>query len=54
MRLRKKHVKGAAIWLVCLMFALISFAPVLWSVLTSFKTYIETQMFPPKLLPKVC
>lgn len=53
MRLRKKHVKGAAIWLVCLMFALISFAPVLRSVLTSFKTYIETQMFPPKLLPKV-
>lgn len=52
MRIRRKHIKLALVWIVCLLFALVSFLPILWSFLTSFKTYIETQMFPPSLLPR--
>lgn len=51
MKLRIKQIKKLLVWIVCFCFSMISLLPILWSVLTSFKKYIETQMFPPRILP---
>lgn len=51
MKVQIKHIKKILVWIVCFCFSMISMLPILWSVLTSFKTYIETQIFPPRILP---
>ena len=51
MKFRMKWIKKLLVWMVCFCFSMMSLLPILWSVLTSFKKYIETQIFPPKILP---
>ena len=46
LRLRVTLGKGLA-WLLALLLAMISVAPILWIVVTSFKTFIQTQAIPP-------
>ena len=46
LRLRVTLSKGIA-WLLTLLLAVISVAPILWIVVTSFKTFIQTQAIPP-------
>ena len=46
LRMRVTLGKGIA-WLLALLLAVISVAPILWIVVTSFKTFIQTQAIPP-------
>ena len=46
LRMRVRLGKGMA-WLLALLLAMISVAPILWIVVTSFKTFIQTQAIPP-------
>ncbi|XID90753.1 carbohydrate ABC transporter permease [Paenibacillaceae bacterium WGS1546] len=46
-----KAMKNGILWLLCLMISLVSLLPILWSLGTSFKSYIQTQMYPPLWLP---
>jgi ABC-type glycerol-3-phosphate transport system permease component len=46
-RLGRRHLKWAGIWLLALLLGLMSAAPILFIVLTSFKTFIQTQILPP-------
>jgi ABC-type glycerol-3-phosphate transport system permease component len=46
LRMRVTLGKGIA-WLLALLLAMISVAPILWIVVTSFKTFIQTQAIPP-------
>ena len=46
LRMRVRLGKGLA-WLLALLLAMISVAPILWIVVTSFKTFIQTQAIPP-------
>lgn len=46
LRMRVTLGKGMA-WLLALLLAMISVAPILWIVVTSFKTFIQTQAIPP-------
>ena len=46
--LRMRVTLGKSIaWLLALLLAMISVAPILWIVVTSFKTFIQTQAIPP-------
>lgn len=47
-RLRPARI---AAWLVALMLAVVSAAPLVWIVLTAFKSFVQTQAVPPILLP---
>jgi multiple sugar transport system permease protein len=46
-----RPLKRTGIWLLALLLALGSIVPILWIVLTSFKTYVQTQRVPPVLWP---
>ncbi len=39
------------VWLLALLLALVSTVPIIWIVLTSFKTYVQTQQVPPVVWP---
>jgi ABC-type glycerol-3-phosphate transport system permease component len=46
-RLGRRHLKWAGIWLLALLLGLMSAAPIVFIILTSFKTFIQTQILPP-------
>jgi len=46
-RFGRQHLKWAGIWLLALLLALMSAAPIVFIMLTSFKTFIQTQLLPP-------
>ncbi|MED4958740.1 carbohydrate ABC transporter permease [Paenibacillus macerans] len=46
-----KTVKNTLLRIVCLGIALFSVFPILWAIGTSFKSYIQTQMYPPIWVP---
>ena len=50
-RARRVRPGGIAAWFMVLLLALISAVPVLWIVGTSFKTFVQTQLVPPVLVP---
>ncbi|MGB8452284.1 MAG: carbohydrate ABC transporter permease [Anaerocolumna sp.] len=47
-RTRKKGV----LLIVCFLISMVSILPIIWAILTSFKTYIETQAFPLNIFAK--
>ena len=46
-----RPLQRTSIWLLALLLALGSLAPIAWIVLTSFKTYVQTQRVPPVMWP---
>jgi multiple sugar transport system permease protein len=46
-----RPAKKTGVWLLALLLALMSLAPIAWIFLTSFKTYIQTQRVPPVVWP---
>ena len=48
---RRIHVQSVVVWLLALALALISFLPIVWIFLTSFKTNVQTQLTPPIWIP---
>ncbi len=47
-RTRKKGV----LLIACSLISMVSILPIIWAIITSFKTYIETQVFPPDIFAK--
>lgn len=43
--------KRTGVWLLALLLALVSTVPIVWIVLTSFKTFVQTQVTPPVVWP---
>jgi ABC-type glycerol-3-phosphate transport system permease component len=48
---RRIRVQSIVVWLLALFLALVSFLPIVWIVLTSFKTNVQTQLTPPVWIP---
>ena len=46
-----RPVKSTGVWLLALLLALGSTVPIVWIVLTSFKTFVQTQVTPPVVWP---
>lgn len=47
-----KARKKVVLLIVCFLISMGSILPIIWAILTSFKTYIETQAFPPDIFAK--
>lgn len=51
LRVWARPLKRTSVWLLALLLAFVSTAPILWVVLTSMKSYVQTQQIPPVLWP---
>jgi ABC-type glycerol-3-phosphate transport system permease component len=50
---RRVRPRRIGIWLLALLLALISAAPIIWVVLTSFKSFVQSQATPPLWIPNL-
>jgi multiple sugar transport system permease protein len=46
-----RPAKSTGVWLLALLLALVSTVPIVWILLTSFKTFVQTQRVPPVIWP---